>query len=166
MLAVRGQEHRSAGPRSFEVAALDHLDFNGRVSSQMLWRLQASERGDGLDRDRGLRGPAEQSFPYLLPRGVILLACECGSPIWIDLQDTLVTKRRVLFHFQGKRRRVPPHDLRSISYRLVQARTDRSLGRRMALRPTVHNGVGWPDWHVPQEMLERRPDLQQAVKEL
>jgi lipoprotein-anchoring transpeptidase ErfK/SrfK len=31
---------------------------------------------------------------------------------------------------------------------------------------TVHSKQEWPDWYPPKEMLERRPDLQEAVKEL
>src|SRR5438094_4518009 len=31
---------------------------------------------------------------------------------------------------------------------------------------TVHAKQEWPDWYPSKEMLERRPDLQQAVKEL
>ena len=31
---------------------------------------------------------------------------------------------------------------------------------------TVHSKQEWPDWYPPKEMLERRPDLQEAVKEV
>jgi lipoprotein-anchoring transpeptidase ErfK/SrfK len=31
---------------------------------------------------------------------------------------------------------------------------------------TVHSKQEWPDWYPPREMLERRPDLQQAVRQL
>src|SRR6266571_3591060 len=31
---------------------------------------------------------------------------------------------------------------------------------------TVHSKQEWPDWYPPKEMLERRPDLQQVVREL
>lgn len=31
---------------------------------------------------------------------------------------------------------------------------------------TIHSKQEWPDWYPPKEMLERRPDLQQAVRPL
>jgi hypothetical protein len=72
-------------PGSFNVVALDSLDLNGRACPQMLRRLQAGKRSHGLDGDRGLRGPAEQSLPSLLPSSVILLASGRGSPTRIYL---------------------------------------------------------------------------------
>jgi lipoprotein-anchoring transpeptidase ErfK/SrfK len=31
---------------------------------------------------------------------------------------------------------------------------------------TVHSKQEWPDWYPPKEMLERRPDIRQAMREL
>src|ERR1700686_953585 len=47
----------------------------------------------------------------------------------------------VFFHFEGKRYRVPPHDLCTISHGPGHARTDRPRRRRKALRPAADDAV-------------------------
>jgi hypothetical protein len=85
--------------RPLWINALNRLNLNSLAGPQMRRRIRASERGDGLDRDRGQGGPTEQSFTPLFPRGISFLACCRGNALRIDFQDALMSKGAVLFYF-------------------------------------------------------------------
>ena len=83
----------------------------------------------------------EQGFPLALPGSVIFLTCRGCDTLRIYFQYVLVPKCRLLFNFQSKHGRIPPDYWWTVGLRAMQARTDRILSRRIALRTPIEHAV-------------------------
>jgi len=92
----------------------------------MLWFSPQGRAHDGLDRDRGLRGPAEQSFRPSFPRGVALpLAAAHPHPEKKStVQNALMTKRPCSSTSSAALSVPPPLPAVPSGKRPVAARTD------------------------------------------
>ena len=96
---------------------------------------------DSLHRKRRMRCAGEYFLARRLPVGVARLAGCCGGAVRVGLEDAPLAQRRLLLHIELEDSGIPPRDRRPSGARPVQARLDRSLGRRDTFGATVEYAV-------------------------